>query len=200
MDTIDLVVNCSGLGARTLGGVEDKSVVAVRGQTILVKAKPGTIQGEYQLPQLMDSWSSCFTYRCNEHLLGEPQWASFRETVEPWSIIPRGDGIYYLNGTYDTDNYSLEPDAKVAENIWQRCLSLRPQWLEGAEVVAHQVGLRPKRAKGPRVELERRVDGKAIIHNYGHGGDGVVLSWGCAAEVCEILRSYATQAAKHSKL
>lgn len=33
----NIVVNCSGLGALTLGGVQDKSVYPVRGQTVLVK-------------------------------------------------------------------------------------------------------------------------------------------------------------------
>ena len=33
----DLIVNCTGLSASTLGGVEDKSVVPARGQTVLVR-------------------------------------------------------------------------------------------------------------------------------------------------------------------
>lgn len=35
-------------------------------------------------------------------------------------------------------------------------------------------------------------DGKLlpIIHNYGHGGSGVTLSYGCAVDVCEIIRDY----------
>ena len=41
------------------------------------------------------------------------------------------------------------------------------------------VGLRPYRAGGFRLTEEAAI-GKRIIHNYGHAGDGVSLSWGCA--------------------
>nr|WP_225737276.1 FAD-dependent oxidoreductase [Dyella acidiphila] len=39
---------------------------------------------------------------------------------------------------------------------------------------------RPFRAAGPRIELEK-LDHKAIVHNYGHGGSGWSLSWGSSA-------------------
>jgi D-amino-acid oxidase len=42
-------------------------------------------------------------------------------------------------------------------------------------------GIRPLRAT---VRLER--EGK-VIHNYGHGGAGFTLSWGCATEVRRLL-------------
>ncbi len=41
------------------------------------------------------------------------------------------------------------------------------------------VCLRPFRAAGPRLELER-VGDKIVAHNYGHGGSGWSLSWGSA--------------------
>jgi hypothetical protein len=41
---------------------------------------------------------------------------------------------------------------------------------------------RPFRAQGPRMEVERRY-GKTIVHNYGHGGSGWSLSWGCAKAI-----------------
>ena len=41
---------------------------------------------------------------------------------------------------------------------------------------------RPFRAEGPRLEVERRF-GKTIVHNYGHGGSGWSLSWGCAKAI-----------------
>ncbi len=45
--------------------------------------------------------------------------------------------------------------------------------------------VRPFRGAGPRVEAEN-IDGKRVIHNYGHGGSGWSLSWGCAAEVAAL--------------
>ena len=46
-------------------------------------------------------------------------------------------------------------------------------------VIDTVVGLRPFRRPGFRVEVERLGE-KVIIHNYGHGGCGVTLSWGTA--------------------
>jgi D-amino-acid oxidase len=48
-------------------------------------------------------------------------------------------------------------------------------------VVAERVGLRPFRHSGVRLGAERLGDGRLVIHNYGHGGSGFTLSWGCAA-------------------
>ena len=39
----DLIVNCSGLSAGKLGGVEDGNVVPGRGQTVLVRNSPGVM-------------------------------------------------------------------------------------------------------------------------------------------------------------
>src|SRR5690242_12092367 len=41
------------------------------------------------------------------------------------------------------------------------------------------VCLRPFRAAGPRLDVER-VGDKVVVHNYGHGGSGWSLSWGSA--------------------
>jgi len=42
------------------------------------------------------------------------------------------------------------------------------------------VCLRPFRAAGPRLDVERVAD-KTVVHNYGHGGSGWSLSWGSSA-------------------
>jgi glycine/D-amino acid oxidase-like deaminating enzyme len=46
------------------------------------------------------------------------------------------------------------------------------------------VCLRPFRAAGPRLEVER-VGDKIVVHNYGHGGSGWSLSWGSSSMAVE---------------
>jgi glycine/D-amino acid oxidase-like deaminating enzyme len=47
-------------------------------------------------------------------------------------------------------------------------------------VIRSIVGLRPFRPSGFRVESEK-FDDKVVVHNYGHGGGGITLSWGSSA-------------------
>lgn len=46
-------------------------------------------------------------------------------------------------------------------------------------VIRHVAGLRPFRPSGFRLAVEPSGD-KVLVHNYGHGGGGISLSWGCA--------------------
>ena len=46
------------------------------------------------------------------------------------------------------------------------------------------VCLRPFRAAGPRLDVER-VGEKTVVHNYGHGGSGWSLSWGSSSMAVE---------------
>jgi len=93
--------------------------------------------------------------------------------------FPHGDSTV-LGGSEEAGNWSLEPDPATAERILSRCAEVQPR-LQGARVTGHRVGLRPVR---PSVRLEAEsLDGRLLVHNYGHGGAGVTLSWGCADEV-----------------
>lgn len=102
-------------------------------------------------------------------------------------VIPRsGDCI--LGGTVDEGNASLVPDAEVARGILERNAPLLPP---GAvfRVVEHKVGLRPGR---PSVRVEAEMSGeRVVVHDYGHGGAGVTLSWGCAEEVVALVAAHA---------
>ena len=94
-------------------------------------------------------------------------------------VIPRSD-CTVLGGTEDEGVWDLDVDPATAEAIVARCVALEPQ-LAHAEVLSHAVGLRPGRSE-VRLDSVRRAGG-IIVHNYGHGGGGVTLSWGCADEV-----------------
>jgi D-amino-acid oxidase len=93
--------------------------------------------------------------------------------------FPHGD-VVVLGGTEEAGNWSLDPDPATAERILRNCAAVEPR-LAGVTVAAHRVGLRPWR---PSVRLEAEsLDGRLVLHNYGHGGAGVTLSWGCALDV-----------------
>ncbi len=47
-------------------------------------------------------------------------------------------------------------------------------------IIRTVVGLRPFRPSGFRVERQDLGGGRILVHNYGHGGAGVTLSWGSA--------------------
>lgn len=53
-------------------------------------------------------------------------------------------------------------------------------------IIDVSVCTRPFRARGPRIEAERRY-GKTIVHHYGHGGAGWSLSWGSARLALELI-------------
>lgn len=102
-------------------------------------------------------------------------------------IVPRSYDCI-LGGTAEENNWSLEVDPETADNILRKCGTLEPR-LKEARVLDHRVGLRPGRTE-VRLELEQSSDGHALIHNYGHGGAGFTLSWGCAEDVLELAREY----------
>lgn len=89
-------------------------------------------------------------------------------------------GRLLLGGTAEEDAWSTDPDPRIAEAIVRRCAELRPE-IAGARVLGHLVGLRPAR-DAVRLERETLPDGRLLVHNYGHGGAGVTVAWGCAEE------------------
>jgi len=75
-------------------------------------------------------------------------------------------------------------DAAATERILAECS--RVLNIERPAVLAERVGLRPFRRSGIRLEAGKLRDGRTVIHNYGHGGAGFTLSWGCANQVLDI--------------
>ena len=54
-------------------------------------------------------------------------------------------------------------------------------------VIRTTVGLRPHRDPGFMLRAGK-LDEKLLIHNYGHGGAGVTVSWGCAYRVADLVQ------------
>lgn len=179
----DAIVNCTGLGAKTLGGVQDDNMFPTRGQTLIVKGP---------------------TIRETTTYLGK----GFITYV-----IPRSDGTVILGGTAQKNKSDAKPDEATAQDIHRRVRALAPhimKKLEPLEIVGQGVGLRPTRAKGVRIENQvyskwgnlayrgfvidqtsflKAQNGKRILvtHAYGHGGFGYQSSWGSAEYVTRLV-------------
>ncbi|MGH2485013.1 MAG: FAD-dependent oxidoreductase, partial [Ktedonobacterales bacterium] len=155
-----LVVNCAGLGARELLG--DHELIPSRGQVVRIRATP--------------YWQSIL-----DHVIlddSDPDKVTY--------IVPRIHDIV-LGATAIEGEESVDVDDETTNAILARCAALVPELadLARADILNIAVGLRPTR---PAIRLEREqiTPERAVIHNYGHGGAGVTLSWGCADDVARL--------------
>ena len=93
--------------------------------------------------------------------------------------IPRGHDCVF-GGTNEV-RFDRDPDPAASRAIVAECsrvLKIAPP-----AIIAERVGLRPFRRAGVCLEAGQLGDGRRVIHNYGHGGSGFTLSWGCARAV-----------------
>lgn len=150
----DIVVNCSGAGARDL--VPDPEVVPVRGQLVAVR-NPGV------------------TRFFAEHTA---------ELGEMTYLLPQGD-VLLLGGSAQKGETDATPDLEVARGIIDRCAEVVPA-IATAQFLGHRTGIRPQRPE-VRLEAEPVGRGRRLVHNYGHSGAGVSLSWGCADAVAGLV-------------
>jgi D-amino-acid oxidase len=157
-----VVVNCTGIGARSL--VPDESLVPVRGQ-VVVAENSGI--SEFYL----------------DH--GAPG------TTDYVYAFPHGD-VVILGGTAEEGAFDWAPRPDVSARILRDCAAALPALL-GARVVTERVGLRPVRPE-VRLEPEALPGGRVLWHNYGHGGAGVTLAWGCAREITAAVLAGTTSA------
>jgi D-amino-acid oxidase len=161
-DPPHVLVNCAALGAAQLA--DDAALTPVRGIKIYVRA-----------PSVNAVYSA------------EPRDASPDFTT----VIPRAlGGVVACSGVAQPGATSLQVTQAEVDAVLARCTALVPA-LRGAPVVGTWAGLRPLRAAaagGVRLEAEAAAvpDAPAVVHCYGHGGAGVITSWGCAADVTRL--------------
>ncbi|RDD41250.1 D-amino-acid oxidase [Trichoplax sp. H2] len=141
--------------------VPDPSVVPVRGQAIRVKAP----------------WVQHCCIYINEKAISY--------------ILPRATTVL-LGGTAQAGNWSKSIDPNDSKRIFEDCCKIIPS-LKNAETVEEIVDLRPSRPS-VRLEIETRRTGHKdmkIVHNYGHGGSGISLHWGCALDSFKLVEKLA---------
>ena len=103
------------------------------------------------------------------------------------SIIPQSRTVV-LGGTFQLNDWNTI----ASESDTRKILSMCAKVLPALEQIRHgkvEVGLRPYRDNGIRLEYEKTVDGIDVVHCYGHSGGGVTLSWGCAKDTVEIVKT-----------
>lgn len=155
----DLVVNCSGFGAREL--VNDLDFEVYKGQYYVIKAtstSPKNYIGDDDHPGGM----AYMIPRANEIMIGGCAEKNIEnlELTLTWPEVINRAGLYVP---------------------WLK------QHLNAIESGHTVVGIRPCRTSGVRLELDTNIAKIPVIHNYGHGGSGFSLSWGCAEAVKGII-------------
>ena len=161
----DLIINCTGLGAYELAG--DTDLCPHRGAIIRID------NTGRRMPRITAA-----------HCVANDPSTDRQDMI---FIVPRGDDRLLLGGLVEPGQWQTNPglDYPPIADLLRRNVAFLPALtsaiLDQAEPV--RVGLRPFRGQSVRLEHE---PGTAIIHNYGHGGAGVSLSWGCAEHVATL--------------
>jgi glycine/D-amino acid oxidase-like deaminating enzyme len=149
----------------------------------------------------------------NNDLQVEPLKGQLIKVAAPWvkHFVNAGDdddlyilvgtGSVALGGTHEKGDWSRTIDPVHRKRIWEGCCRLIPS-LEKAEVVEEWAGLRPSR---PSICLEKEQlvvgnDTLKVVHNYGHGGSGVTLHWGCAGEAARLVKELLDPVSSASQL
>lgn len=169
------VINCTGLGAARL--VEDPKLFPTKGQSVIVRGQAHRIS-----TGLGDDWEAVVVprYGENETFLG------VSKVGGDWYVHFLPSIMISLSKEWFLPIRTLDADESVTQSILQRCKAIAPELLNDNgefEVLSVQVGLRPTRVGGARVEIqsynndEEGTTEQFVCHNYGHHGAGYVLDF-----------------------
>lgn len=113
-------------------------------------------------------------------------------------IIPSFDAVI-LGGCRQFESYDTSVNRYDAMAMEERCTNVLPS-LRKSEFVEHRVGLRPFRLPA-RVEKEYKYVGSKmvkIVHNYGHGGQGITFAPGTSLNAVQLVKDIVRE--RQSKL
>ncbi len=95
----------------------------------------------------------------------------------------------FLRGAAATSALLLASRSHALALPFDQSRHFAPVKVSRDRIIREVVGLRPYRPEGFRVEAER-VGNKLLVHNYGHGGAGITLSWGTASLAVGLARDF----------
>jgi D-amino-acid oxidase len=104
----------------------------------------------------------------------------YLDNEKPLYLVPRKDAMI-VGGTYEENMYEEKTEPSTIQQILDNAYAVFPD-LTQQKVIGSWAGLRPYR---PTVRVEKENN---IIHNYGHGGSGFTIAFGCAGEVVKMLQ------------
>ena len=176
LSAFDIVVNCSGLAARDLA--QDSSLQPAWGQCMLVEAPWVKFFVAGDVGKLSPVQSAPDDQSSTEFLI-----------ISSLHIIPRSDGVY-IGGVKIRGKGEGPVEAEYRTIIRQAAEAVIPS-LSSAPILKEWTGVRPMR-RSVRLSVEKVTNEsgshRCVIHNYGHSGSGVTLSWGCAVEVTRLIK------------
>ena len=75
--------------------------------------------------------------------------------------------------------------ATVGARSFRDCTPLAPVLADESRIIRTMAGLRPYRRSGFVVRADQLGE-KRLVHNYGHGGSGITMSWGTSKLATEL--------------
>lgn len=162
----DLVINSTGLLAKDLGGYKDNQrIYPIRGQVLHVRNNAET----------------------ELHVGTFPEFEK-----ESLYIMPRKEGGSIIGGCFYPDLNNCEEDKELTQRMIARAKKYAPALIDSnyknnpteIDIIRVNVGLRPFREGGARVEIDSEHEW--LCHNYCPGGGGYQGSYGYAAKTVEL--------------
>lgn len=184
----DIVINCSGTGAPFLFDDPSEDQLIMRGHLLqktnapLITDNDGEIISYNYTPQ-PDVYSDAEGNACDVYcyprkdgwILGGSRQVGQLNKANDWENF--GETSAYTVNEISFPKQVIDLNNEILSHTYDHSL-------EVSDDITPSVGYRyiRNRKNGLRLDKEN-ISGKIVYHNYGHGGAGVTLSWGCAFEI-----------------